>query len=286
METIATLYKPDLRIGAAPGHHAATAGSSSMRVAIVEDDLSQAELLTHWLELAGHHCCHFDRGEAVIRALDQNGVDALVLDWNLPDISGVEVLRRIRNSQQSTLPVLFVTGRSRENDVVTALQQGADDYMIKPVRGLELIARLEAVIRRGRHRPEEPQVLEMDGFRVDCQGRTLTRNGTPVELTTKDFDLAVLLLRNVGRLLSRAHIRESVWGRKAVVSSRTLDTHISRIRNRLRLTPENGWHLVAVYRHGYRLDHLDGEAAAYAQGLAHANAKEPSIKRLLSSSWT
>jgi DNA-binding response OmpR family regulator len=228
-----------------------------MRVAIVEDDPSQAELLTHWLELAGHRCHHFDRGEALIRALDQESFDILVLDWNLPDISGVDVLKRIRASRQSGLPILFVTARNREDDVVMALRQGADDYMVKPVRRLELIARLEAIARRGKHRAEQQEILELDVYRVDCQTRTVMREDRVVELTAKDFDLSVLFLRNIGRLLSRGHIRETVWGPNAVVTSRTLDTHVSRIRNKLGLTPENGWRLAAVYRYGYRLEQLD-----------------------------
>ncbi len=247
---------------AAPPALATHAGT--MRVAIVEDDPSQAELLTHWLELAGHHCHHFDRGERLIRALDQESFDVLVLDWNLPDISGVDVLKRIRASSQAGLPILFVTARNREDDVVLALRQGADDYMVKPVRRLELIARLEAIARRGKHRTEQPEVLELDVFRVDTQTRTVTRNEREVDLTAKDFDLSVLFLRNIGRLLSRGHIRESVWGPSAVVTSRTLDTHVSRIRNKLGLTPENGWRLAAVYRYGYRLEQLDPNRLLHA----------------------
>src|SRR5690348_17808479 len=181
-----------------PLQNFATAHATSMRVAIVEDDPSQAELLTHWLELAGHHCHHFGRGELLIRSLDQESFDVLVLDWNLPDISGVDVLKRIRNSSQSALPILFVTARNREDDVVTALREGADDYMIKPVRRLELIARLEALARRGRHNQEQAEVLEVDVFRVDCQTRTILRDSRQLELTAKDFDLSVLFLRNIG----------------------------------------------------------------------------------------
>jgi len=251
-----TLKNPDVKT-APHSHSTLAAHAGTMRVAIVEDDPSQAELLTHWLELAGHHCHHFDRGELLIRALDQESFDVLLLDWNLPDISGVDVLKRIRTSSQSGLPILFVTARNREDDVVTALRQGADDYMVKPVRRLELLARLEAIARRGKHRIEQPEVMEIDVFKVDTQTRTVMRNDRQVELTAKDFDLSVLFLRNIGRLLSRGHIRENVWGPSAVVTSRTLDTHVSRIRNKLGLTPENGWRLAAVYRYGYRLEQLD-----------------------------
>jgi DNA-binding response OmpR family regulator len=232
------------------------AGVTPMRVAIVEDDPSQAELLRHWLRRGGHHGHHFDRGGAVIRALNQDSFDALVLDWNLQDISGVEVLRRIRGSGQSSLPILFASARGREEDVVSALRQGADDYMIKPLRYLQFIARLEAIARRGKHRTEQPEVLKLDVYHIDGLSRTLLRDGQPVYLTGKDFDLSVLFLRNVGQLLSRRHICERVWGRSAQIPSRTLDTHVCRVRRKLGFMPENGWHLTAKYGYGYRLQQL------------------------------
>src|SRR5512145_229254 len=241
-----------------------------MRVAILEDDISQTELLSYWLKLAGHNAYAFDHGADLLKELQRETFDALLLDWNVPDLSGVEVLKRVRQRLHSSVPVLFVTGRNREDDVVMALREGADDYMIKPVRRLELLARLEALSRRGRHGPEQAEVIELDVFKVDCQTRTVLRNGKQVDLTAKDFDLSVLFLRNVGRLLSRGHIRETVWGPNAVVTSRTLDTHVSRIRNKLGLTPEFGWRLAAVYRYGYRLEHLD---AANAQRAAHSDPK-------------
>lgn len=123
-------------------------GTTAMRVAIVEDDPSQAELLGHWLRLGGHRSHHFDQGAAVIHALSQRRFDALVLDGNLRDIGGVEVLRRIRGSGESSLAILFSSTRGREEDVVSALRHGADDYMIKPIHYLEFIARLEAIARR------------------------------------------------------------------------------------------------------------------------------------------
>jgi DNA-binding response OmpR family regulator len=239
-----------------------------MRVAIVEDDPSQAELLSHWLRRGGHHGHHFDRGGAVIRALNQDSFDALILDWNLQDISGVEVLRRIRGSGQSSLPVLFASARGREEDVVSALRQGADDYMIKPVRYLEFIARLEAIARRGKHRTEQPEVLKLDVYHIDSLSRTLMRDGRPVDLTAKDFDLSVLFLRNVGQLLSRSHICERVWGRSAQVPSRTLDTHVCRVRRKLGFMPENGWRLAAKYGYGYRLQQLGAAPSVSSAALA------------------
>lgn len=226
-----------------------------MRVAVLEDDISQLELLSHWVKLAGHSTHGFQRGEMLLRELVRESFDVLLLDWNVPDISGVEVLRRVR--QESNMPVLFCTGRSDESDVVTALRAGADDYLVKPVRRLELLARLQAVKRRS-------QSIAQHGFALgtltlNCQARTIRRNNVPLNLTTKDFDLAALLLQNVGRLLSRRQIKEAVWGSQLNLQSRTLDTHVSRVRNGLGLTPEHGWRLTAVYGHGYRLEQCQPE---------------------------
>jgi DNA-binding response OmpR family regulator len=185
--------------------------------------------------------------------LNHDHFDALVLPWNLSDISGVEVLRRIRGNGMSSLPILFASVRDCEEDVVSALSQGADDYMIKPIRCNEFIARLEAIARRG-HCIEQGKLLTLDIYAVYGASRMLTRAGRPVKLTAKDFDLSVLFLRNAGKLLTRNQISERVWGRSVLVTSRTLDTHVCRVRGKLGFTPENGWRLVAVYGCGYRLE--------------------------------
>src|SRR5262249_13420757 len=179
-------------------------------------------------------------------------------DWNLPDLSGIDVLRRIR--QRSRMPVIFCTAREGQDDVVAALREGANDYLRKPIRRMELLARIEAVTRRARRMHEKPQVFAVDCFQIDCVTRTISREGIPVELTGKDFDLSVLFLSNVGRLLSRSYIHDSVWGMSGCVTSRTIDTHISRIRGKLGLVYERGWELKAVYGHGYRLEQFQPPA--------------------------
>jgi DNA-binding response OmpR family regulator len=232
-----------------------------MRLAILEDDVSQLELIRRWLQMAGHHVHAFEQGTALLRALEQETFDALLLDWNVPDISGIEVLKRLRQELGSRTPVLFSSARIEEADVVLALRQGADGYLMKPLRRLELLARLEAATRRNLPEGGETPDFQVGVFRVDASARRLFRNAEPLALTPKDFDLAVLFLRNVGRLLSRGHLWESVWNARGVLSSRTLDTHVSRLRSRLSLTPEHGWRLTAVYGYGYRLEQLAGAIA-------------------------
>lgn len=227
-----------------------------MRIAILEDDPSHTELLTHWLKLAGHQAHAFEHGAQLLRMLEHETFDALLLDWNLPEISGIEVLREVRERLHYRIPIIFVTARDQEDDVVAALTTGADDFVSKPIRRLELLARLEALGRRAIGGPSVTEVFEVGPFRVDARSRRITRDNEPLELKGKDFDVAALLLRNVGQVLSRSYLLEKIWRAKAVPLSRSLDTHVSRVRIKLQLSREHGWHLVAVYRYGYRLDQL------------------------------
>jgi two-component system response regulator RegX3 len=224
-----------------------------MRIAVLEDDRSQAYVLRHCLTVAGHNPNNFDRGADLLAALKTERFDALLLDWNVPDISGLEVLAHVRNELNSNIPAVLVTSRDAEEDIVRALQEGADDYICKPVRPKELIARLEAVAKH-EEKTDEGNILQFDRIRIDVASRQALLNNVPVVMSLKDFDLAVFFFRNVGRVLSRRQIVEAVWGSNFSLTSRTLDTHVSRIRTKLWLTEANNWHLAAVYGHGYRLE--------------------------------
>ena len=227
------------------------------RIAALEDDPSQAKLLHTWITSQGHVCRTFDRGQAILDALLHDTYDLVILDWHVPDLSGEDVCRAIRKAVREPLPVLFTTGRNREEDIVHALKAGADDYLVKPLRRMEFLARVEALLRRLRgHSGETEAPIEADAFQVDPVGRTLRKNGAIVEVTQKEFDMATLLFRNVGRLLSRSYLLDTVWGVAADVSTRTVDTHASQLRNKLGLYPEQGWRLSAVYQHGYRLERV------------------------------
>jgi two-component system response regulator RegX3 len=228
-----------------------------MRIAVLEDDVSQRELVSQWLQLAGHQCHAFEQGAALLRRLQGETFDVLVLDWNVADMNGIEVLRKLRHQLRSSVPVLFVSSRCREEDVATALREGADDYMTKPVSRPELLARAEAVVRRGRHAlKQQAGLLEIDPFKIHFQTHSIWRNDTRIDCTAKDFGVAALLLSTIGRLLSRGHIRDEVWGQNVEVNSWTLYTHVSRVRTKLALRPAKGWKITAVYRYGYRLDRI------------------------------
>jgi len=225
------------------------------RIAVLEDDPSQAKLVQHWITSQGHICRHFDRGADILKAVLRDTYDLVVLDWRVPDLSGEEVLKAIRKSVREPVPVLFTTGRDREEDIVHALKSGADDYLTKPLRRMEFLARVDALLRRSRgHGRESNAPIESGEFRIDPDGRTLHKGEALIELTQKEFEMAALLFRNVGRLLSRSYLLDTVWGISADVSTRTVDTHASQLRNKLGLYPEAGWRLSAVYQHGYRLE--------------------------------
>jgi two-component system, OmpR family, response regulator RegX3 len=232
-----------------------------MRIAILEDDRSQAFLLQQCLLAAGHAAQRYERGADLMKAVAIGDFDALLLDWNVPDVSGMDVLTRVRQEMKSSVPVLLITSRASEEDVAHALRQGADDFMAKPLRHKELLARIESVTRRTRNLRLSNESFELHGIRVELGARRIYLHGSTVNLSAKDFDLAAFLLRNVGRPYSRAQISAAVWGNEKLSRSRTLDTHISRVRTRLCLNEPNGWFLGAIYGQGYRLERRNDRAS-------------------------
>jgi two-component system, OmpR family, response regulator RegX3 len=231
-----------------------------VRIALVEDDIELAQLMGLWLKEAGYSYQHYTEGKTFLRDLQRESFDLLVLDWMLPDMNGDQILLLMRERNNRPLPVIFVTARDTEEDIVRGLSLGADDYMTKPLRRNEFLARLGAVGRRAYAQTEEKARLQLPPYEVDTASRTIMVSGKPVELTQKEYELAFFLLRNVGRILSRGHILESVWGQAGKLNTRTVDTHISRIRSKLGFLPENGWRLSSVYTHGYRLEQLSAES--------------------------
>lgn len=231
-----------------------------MRVGLLEDDSHLAELMRLWMLEAGFDCQTYNDGKSFLRAISRESYDLLVIDWFLPDMNGDEVLTKVRANLDWPIPVLFVTRRDSEADIVRALELGADDYMTKPVRRGELIARMKALHRRGQGALENKEgAIELPPYRIDTNNRVISREDNPIDLTQKEFDLTLFLFRNSGRMLSRGHILESVWGQSEGLNTRTVDTHMSRIRSKLELTPEHGWRLSSIYQHGYRLERLEAE---------------------------
>ncbi len=236
-----------------------------MRIAVLEDDTDQVELMQSWLKDAGHECRAFASGSEFKAALKRETFDLLVLDWSLPDTTGPEVLGWVRENIDWHIPVLFVTSRDLEEDIVYALERGADDYMTKPVKQHETLARITALERRSQPAADQSTTLKQGLYEFDLVNRHVRiDDAETVTLTNKEFDLALLLFRNPGRLLSRSYILENIWGTNRELSTRTVDTHISRIRNKLFIHPDNGIKLNAIYNHGYRLEPLSVTKTAAA----------------------
>lgn len=214
-------------------------------------------LLALWLSDGGHRVIHFEQGRDLIKGVVKESFDLVALDWMVPDMDGLAVLDWLRSRLDWPIPVLFVTQKDTEADVVSALEHGADDYMAKPVKRYELLARIHALGRRtGTGDDRKEDVLEFTPYRIDRIHRRVQRAGTKVSLTQKEYDLTLFLFRNSGRVVSRGHILESVWGRSAELNTRTVDTHVSRLRKKLDISPANGWQLSSIYQHGYRLERL------------------------------
>lgn len=231
-----------------------------MRIAILEDDPDQLALLSRWIGNAGHQVHGYLRGNLVLKNAARESFDIFVLDWEVPDISGVDVLRWIRANLSATVPILFVTVRDTEEDIVHALNAGADDYMTKPVRQSETLARLGALLRRAYPQKEATQ-LAIPPYEFDTQTGIARVNGAPVALTPKEFELAVLLFRNIDRLMSRGHLQEMVWGHGIELPTRSVDMHMSQVRKKLGLRGDYGFRAAAIYNYGYRLKRVPVEVA-------------------------
>lgn len=229
-----------------------------MQIAIIEDDSDQSEMLSIWLEAAGHSPSIFSTAEKLLELENIDKFDILILDWDLPGIDGIELLRIIRDEKHLNTTVLFATRHDSTTDVVTVLEAGADDYMVKPVDRRELMARLNTLKRRQAIAEPKPSYMINAGeFTLDDKTHRLTRHGEILDLTPKEYELVSYLFNNLDQVLSRADLLSHVWGCDADINTRTVDTHISRIRKKLELNPENGWKLESIYHYGYRLEQIE-----------------------------
>ena len=220
-------------------------------IAYLEDDLDQAKMVTTWFEEFGYRYEHFSQAQALLNRLKHQNFNVALLDWELPEMSGLEAVKLIRSKYHQNLPILFCSMRDNEEDVVLALEEGADDYMRKPLLRVELKARLQALLRRSSGYQIE-NVIEHGPYRFDLKKKTAYIDGKPVDMTDKDFEVASCLFDNIGRILSRSFLLESVWGISSDLHTRTVDVHVSRVRKALKISPESGYRVKTIYQHGYR----------------------------------
>jgi two-component system, OmpR family, response regulator RegX3 len=223
------------------------------RILIVEDEPSLSEPLAFLLEREGYEPTIASDGLAAVAEFDRNGSDLVLLDLMLPGLSGTEVCKEIRS--RSTVPIIMLTAKDSEIDIVVGLELGADDYVTKPYSSRELLARIRAILRRRVDEDIEGEaVLEGGSVRMDVERHTVSVGGKETKMPLKEFELLEVLLRNAGRVLTRGQLIDRVWGADYYGDTKTLDVHIKRIRSRIEDNPSEPTMLLTVRGLGYRFE--------------------------------
>lgn len=224
------------------------------RVLVVEDNDALAFGLRNNLEIEGYAVDVAADGPSGLAAARSNPPDLVVLDLMLPGMDGYRVLRQLREEGR-TMPVLILTAKGEEADKVLGFRLGADDYVTKPFGLLELLARIEALLRRSRpaQAAATPAVERFGDVEVDTSTRSVRRDGQEVALTPMEFDLLVALIRRRGAVASRLELLKEVWGHSSAVLTRTVDTHIGELRRKLEADASSPRHILTVRKAGYRL---------------------------------
>jgi two-component system, OmpR family, response regulator RegX3 len=223
------------------------------RIMVVEDEESFSEALAFMLQREGYEVEVAADGNLALEVYEQRGADLILLDLMLPGLSGLEVCRQIRTRSQ--VPIIMLTAKDGEIDKVVGLEIGADDYVTKPFSSRELLARVRSVLRR-HGEPEElvASTVEAGPVRMDVDRHVVTVRGEQVAMPLKEFDLLELLVRNAGRVLTRAQRIDRVWGADYVGDTKTLDVHVKRLRAKVEPDPANPVHLVTVRGLGYKFE--------------------------------
>lgn len=227
-----------------------------MRIAIADDDRAIVDFLTEIVEREDHVAVGLNDGNAVMQALLRDTFDLLILDWNMPGKTGMHILEWMADAVDEAPPVIMLTSRTAKQDISDALNAGADDYITKPEDPLVIAARINAVLRRNSDVSAMETRITFGAYELDRIDQKVSFKGEEVALTAKEFELAELLFRNRDRTLSRRYLMETIWRTSATLATRTLDMHISRVRSKLSLTPENGFRIFTVFGYGYRLESI------------------------------
>jgi len=224
------------------------------RVLVVEDEESFSDALSYMLRKEGFEVSVAPTGTSALTQFDRTGADIVLLDLMLPEMSGTEVCRQLR--QRSGVPIIMVTARDSEIDKVVGLEIGADDYVTKPYSPRELVARIRAVLRRQGAEAAEvtTPTLAAGPVRMDVERHVVTVDGSSVQLPLKEFELLELLLRNAGRVLTRGQLIDRVWGADYVGDTKTLDVHVKRLRSKVEPEPSAPRYIVTVRGLGYKFE--------------------------------
>jgi len=224
-------------------------------ICIIEDEPVQRSLLEGMLSAAGYTVICFESADGFRPNVSSGEVDLLLLDWHLPGQSGLDLTRQLRQTDRNPLPIIVVTTQDDEEHMVEALDAGADDYLVKPVSRAELLARVRAVLRR--FQQPSASAGSYPPFHLDQDQRQVLVDGRVIKATPKEFDLLAFLFLRQGQPCSRQALLAHVWKTRVAVPTRTIDTHISRLKKKFQLDGRHGWLLEGLYQQGYRLFRID-----------------------------
>ncbi|MBU2540896.1 MAG: response regulator transcription factor [Candidatus Omnitrophica bacterium] len=228
---------------------------AGQKILVVEDDKHISKLVKYNLEKAGFDCIVTVTGEDALEALDRESVDLIILDIMLPKMDGFETCRHIKQDKKlSGIPIIMLTAKGEEVDKVVGFELGADDYVVKPFSPRELILRVKAILKRGKPKEEEKDILSVDKLTIDIPRHKVTVDKKEIKLTQLEFKLLVTLIKRRGRVQSRDALLEDVWDIASDVTTRTIDTHIKRLREKL---GKSGKLIETVRGIGYRFNEGD-----------------------------
>lgn len=236
-------------------------------IAVVEDDLAFAVELEEFLGASGYTVSSYDSSQKFLAALRQSECDLLIVDWSIPDLSGIEVLEYIRKFHPD-MPAIMLTARAENIDIVRGLQAGADDYVSKPVDPDVLAMRIKSLLRRSKGEVKNvSENVTLGRYLLRPSTSTIYLGDEEIVLPKREFDMAMLFFTNPNRLLSRQYLAATLWGKVIDYQSRTIDTHVARLRKNLKLDPACGISLNALYGFGYTL-----QADVHAMNAAHEHS--------------
>ncbi|HLJ02138.1 MAG TPA: response regulator transcription factor [Solirubrobacteraceae bacterium] len=222
------------------------------KVLVVDDEPTIAEVVARYLERGGYQATVAATGEAALGLAAGERPDVVVLDLMLPDMDGLEVMRRLRQLDRKRMAIILLTARGEESDRVVGLRLGADDYVVKPFSPAELVARVDAVLRRIEPTPEFEPPLLFGELEIDPAGRQVQRDGERVELTQREFDLLLFMARHPGQAFTREQLMDRVWQYSFYADTSTVTVHIRRLRAKLERDPAQPRYIETVWGVGYR----------------------------------